>query len=127
MARTAVQLTAEEIQAYRAGLSRRPVWDTSDLRARRARALQVARQVADSLREQFGATHVMLFGSLAHGCWYTHDSDIDIAVWGIPPSRFFEALGVAEALSGDFKVDLLPVEDCKPEWREVILSEAQPL
>lgn len=127
MAKTAADLTAGEMQAYRAGLARKPAWDTPDLLARRSRALQVAKRVADSLKEQFGAKQVMLFGSLAHGHWYTRNSDIDIAVWGLEPSRFFEALSVAEALSSDFDVDLLPMEDCKPEWRDVILGEAQPL
>lgn len=40
----------------------------------------------------FGCTAIYLFGSLAHG--KPHEgSDIDLAVRGCPPNRFFRALG----------------------------------
>jgi predicted nucleotidyltransferase len=125
MTKTAAELTPEEIQSYRAGLSRKPIWDTPELIARRSRALQIASEAATLLKQQFGVERVMLFGSLAHGHWFTRNSDIDLVVWGLKPAEFFKALGAMENLSRGFEIDLLPMEDCKPEWRDVILHEAE--
>lgn len=45
------------------------------------------------LREQ-GATEVYLFGSAATGR-LRDGSDIDLAIAGLPPERFFRAMGLA--------------------------------
>jgi len=47
---------------------------------------------AANVLKSFGATEVYLFGSIAKG---TNDerSDIDLAVSGIPPEKFFMAMG----------------------------------
>lgn len=42
--------------------------------------------------KSFGATDVYLFGSVAKGTDNEY-SDIDLAVSGIPPEKFFEAMG----------------------------------
>jgi uncharacterized protein len=49
------------------------------------------RKAAEVLKS-FGATDVYLFGSVAKGTNNEH-SDIDLAVSGIPPEKFFEAMG----------------------------------
>lgn len=48
-------------------------------------------KAADVLKS-FGATDVYLFGSVAKGTNNEY-SDIDLAVTGIPPEKFFEAMG----------------------------------
>jgi len=59
--------------------------------------LERIRRAADALRER-GAREVYLFGSAATGR-LRQDSDIDMAVSGLPPELFFEAMGDArEAL-----------------------------
>ncbi len=50
-------------------------------------------QAAAALRE-CGATEVYLFGSAATGNMRP-ESDIDLAVSGLPPRRFFEAMAAA--------------------------------
>ena len=50
-------------------------------------------QAAAALRNE-GAKEVYLFGSAATGRM-REDSDIDMAVAGLPPERFFHAMGVA--------------------------------
>lgn len=55
-------------------------------------------RAAEALREQ-GATEVYLFGSAASGR-LRGSSDIDLAVSGLPPERFFRAIGVAADLLG---------------------------
>lgn len=47
---------------------------------------------ATEVLKSFGATDVYLFGSVAKGTNKEH-SDIDLAVSGIPPEKFFEAMG----------------------------------
>ena len=49
--------------------------------------------IAEVLKS-YGATEVYLFGSVAKGTNNEH-SDIDIAVAGLPPEKFFEAMGDA--------------------------------
>lgn len=86
-----------------------------ELPRRRERALEKARQAALLLKEKFGATRVVLFGSLAHGAWFTPRSDIDLLVEGISPEAFFKAEEAVEALASGYKVDLLEPRECSPE------------
>jgi len=56
-----------------------------------------------------GATEVYVFGSLARGD-HTSTSDVDLAVRGLPPQRFFRAMAdAATALRRD--VDLVDLDD----------------
>jgi len=66
------------------------------------------RRAAEALR-QFGAREVYVFGSAAAG---TLDdcSDIDMAVAGLPPEKYFKAMGAA----GDIlerQIDLVDLDD----------------
>jgi predicted nucleotidyltransferase len=75
------------------------------------------------LREQFGATRVVTFGSLAHRDGFTPWSDIDLAAWGISPDVFYQAVAVVMGSSPEFKVDLVASEDCPPSLRHVVERE----
>jgi predicted nucleotidyltransferase len=119
MGKTALDLTPEEWQAYRPGIKvgqDRPLerWE---------RAWSVAQAAAEVLREQFGATRVVAFGSLAHRDWFTPWSDIDLAAWGISPGAFYRAVAVVTGISPEFKLDLVAPEDCQPSLRDVIERE----
>jgi predicted nucleotidyltransferase len=60
------------------------------------------------LREE-GATEVYVFGSAAHGKMRP-DSDIDLAIRGRPPEKFFPAMGrVVDAIQRFF--DLVDLDD----------------
>jgi predicted nucleotidyltransferase len=87
-----------------------------------AEATSVARSIAKELIERFGAKKVILFGSLARG-GYTRWSDIDLAVWGIPPVDFFKAVSFATGFSKIWKVDLVDGGDCSNGLQDVILGE----
>ncbi len=87
-----------------------------------AEATSVARSIAKELLERFGAKKVILFGSLAQG-GYNRWSDIDLAVWGIPPVDFFKAVSFATGFSEIWKVDLVDGEDCSKGLHDVILKE----
>jgi predicted nucleotidyltransferase len=71
---------------------------------------------------RFEAKKVMLLGSLARG-GHSRWSDIDLAVWGIPPVDFFKAVSFATGFSKIWKVDLVDGGDCSKGLHDIILKE----
>jgi len=119
MTKTALALTSEEWRAYRPGVK----MDEEETAERWERAWEVARTAARLLRQKFGATRVVAFGSLAHRAWFTPWSDIDLAAWGIPPDAFYRAVAIVTGISPEFEVDLVASEDCRPTLCQVIERE----
>lgn len=78
-------------------------------------AWKLVPQLTNLLKQTFGATRVIVFGSLTDRNCYTHWSDIDLAAWGIPPSQFYAAIFALNTLSPDFKVDLVDPQRCPLE------------
>ncbi|MBM4201523.1 MAG: nucleotidyltransferase domain-containing protein [Gammaproteobacteria bacterium] len=83
-------------------------------------AWEEVRRIAAVLRDQFGATRVIVFGSLVRGR-FTERSDLDLAVEGLDAERFFAALAMANGLT-DRTVDLKPLESLSPHFRERVLA-----
>jgi len=119
MTRTALDLTPEELRAYHPVLKS----DVEQTVRRRAKAWAVARMAAQVLHHRFHARRVVVFGSLAHGAWFTAWSDIDLAVWGIPADQFYLAAAAVRDVSRTFEVNLVDAEDCRPAVRQAIESE----
>ncbi len=94
-----------------------------ELNLRRERAWEVARKATTILKEQFGATRVLIFGSLAHRAWFTPRSGIDLCVDGIPVDKFFHAEAEIEALASGFKVDLVDSTECSPKLQKQVEEE----
>jgi predicted nucleotidyltransferase len=69
------------------------------------------------MARRYGARRIVLCGSLARG-EFRRDSDIDLAVAGIPRGRFFEASAAAARAAGEFEVDLVPIEAATGRYRE---------
>jgi predicted nucleotidyltransferase len=64
---------------------------------------------ASEILKSFGATEVYLFGS-ATTEKFTDDSDIDLAVSGLPPADFYKALG--RTMAGiQHSVDLIDLDE----------------
>ena len=122
MPKTAFEMTAQEWEAYHpaAAVERLAQQRKAQTARRRRQAWRVARQAAALLRQEFGASRVVVFGSLAHRSWFTLWSDIDLAAWGIPAGRFYAAVAAITSLSPAFKVDLVDPADCLPRFREAI-------
>ena len=91
------------------------------------RAWQTAYRVAAMLYEDFGATQVAVFGSLAGQKWFSKGSDIDIAVWGLSGDTYLEALWETAGFSPEFKIDLVNFKSAKGRFRERIQSQAIPV
>lgn len=127
MPRTAKELSPEELQQYRLRFkqhfqNREPV-DEALLRL----AWKTARRVALMLYENFGATQVAVFGSLAERDWFSEQSDIDIVVWGLPSNSYFRAVAETINFSREFKIDLVRFESCKGAFRKRVQSQAVPI
>ncbi|PSN20156.1 hypothetical protein C7271_03630 [filamentous cyanobacterium CCP5] len=76
--------------------------------------------MATCLRREFGATRIIVFGSLLSDR-FGDDSDIDLAVEGIPKERYFEAVARVNEFS-DRWVDLKPLEDLDTHFRQRALA-----
>jgi len=100
------------------------------LRARRdelvRRGRRDARAVAEFLKNEFGATRVWLFGSLAAGSHFRRSSDIDLAVEGLDPDLIFRAVGRALQMA-EFDIDIKPFERLPQEWQDRIRKEGEVL
>ncbi|MER3435207.1 MAG: nucleotidyltransferase [Leptolyngbya sp. ERB_1_1] len=118
MAKTALDLTPEELRCYNP--AKRVYTQLADESWRRA--WELVPRLAEILREQFGANQVVVFGSLTDQNRYTPWSDIDLAVWGIAPGQFYTALGVLNEISSEFKIDLVDPTDrsCRPSIKQAI-------
>ena len=77
------------------------------------------------LRTRYGATRVVLFGSLATES-HRETSDVDLAVKGLPNALYFAALADLMAHFGS-PVDLVRLEDAPNSLRERIAAEGKPL
>jgi uncharacterized protein len=120
MAKTALELTPEELRQYdptkNLAKSLNPErWE---------KAWELVPQLATILREQFGATRVVVFGSLTQKDLYTHWSDINLAAWDIPPGKFYSALGTMMDSASEFKVDLVdPADDSCPDSIKCVIEQ----
>lgn len=75
------------------------------------------------LRERYAARRVWLFGSMAEGK-PSPSSDIDLAVEGLAPQRYFAALADLMQLF-DGRVDLVLLEEAPPTLVERVLAEGR--
>jgi predicted nucleotidyltransferase len=77
-------------------------------------------RIAKLLQQQFGATQVIVFGSLVKDTFHS-DSDIDLAVAGISAADYFAAVAAANQISQRW-VDLKPLESLEPHFKERVLT-----
>jgi predicted nucleotidyltransferase len=125
MAKTALDLTGDEWLSYDLGAAIRRRQASVDRQAqeRWEQAQQLARDAAWRLRDQFGAQRVVLFGSAIERSSFTRWSDVDLAVWGVPPERFYAAVAAVTGLSAEIAVDLVDPDQCPPSLQTVIERE----
>ena len=124
--RIAKDLSPQELAQYRQRLNQHFQNRKVD-EALLQRAWHTAYQIAAMLYEDFGATHVAVFGSLAEGVWFSKESDIDIVVWGLPSDTYLEALWETRNFSREFKIDLINFDSAKGRFRERIQDQAVPI
>jgi len=118
VARTALEMSADELKQYKPFSRKRQVDEFLF-----QKAWEVARKAVSLLHEKFDAKRILVFGSLLHRERFTHRSDIDIAVWGVPPEKFFKAVAKMIDLSQQFQIDLVSAEYCSERMRQKIEKE----
>ena len=123
MAKTAGDLTPEEIAHYKESYRQTKIQKEKMLQKRYDEAWEVAREAARILYTSYHAKRVVVFGSLIDRTRFNQWSDIDLAVWGIPVELYFRAYGAIFDFNPRFKIDMVDPEDCSPSLREVILKE----
>ncbi len=129
MAKTALDLTPQELQHFRplAAIRERQHSTDQETSLRQQQAILIAKKAAILLRQEFGASRVVLFGSAVRDRSFTNWSDIDLAVWGIASDRFFTAVATVTSLDADFQIDLVDVESCSSTLRKVIERDGMEL
>jgi len=125
MAKTALDITGDEWLAYDMGAAvrRRQASVDPQVQERWQQAQQLARDAAQRLRKDFGARRVVLFGSAVEQSLFTRWSDVDLAVWGVSPERFYAAVGAVTSLHTDIPVDLVDAEQCSEDLKRAIEQE----
>jgi uncharacterized protein len=109
MAKAIAEMTSQELQPYNPAKN----LHRSLNRDRWEKAWAIVPQLATLLKQNFGATRIVVFGSLTHRDSYTHWSDIDLAAWDIPPRQFYAAIAALNDLSPEIKVDLVDPQRCQ--------------
>ncbi len=85
-----------------------------------------ARRLSQRLVEDFSVESVYLFGSLVWSNVHAPETDIDLAVSGLPSERYLEAVGYLERES-TFPVDLVDLNNVPDRLRQRILAEGKKL
>jgi uncharacterized protein len=126
----------EKMAEYRRTAQKRRAAERAALLAWREEALQLADRATAVLREQFGATEVFLFGSLAHEIdpdspnshlpIHTR-SDLDLAAWGIPEKAYLRAVSRLLDLSDHISIDLVRLEEATPAMQQRIQQQGKRL
>jgi predicted nucleotidyltransferase len=103
-----------------------PESDTLGHPVSQAEAWEAAQRCIALLKERFGATRVIPFGSVVGQAPWHAGSDLDLAVEGVQPAEFFKAYSaVRKLMPRDLDIDLVPLEDAYPEIRARILGEVE--
>jgi predicted nucleotidyltransferase len=116
-------IAPEAMARYRRTALAREGAHLQETEVRRQVAWTVALRAARLLRQDFGATRVVAFGSLAHGAWFRLHSDIDLAVEGIPPQIFWRAWGALDRLDPAVDIDLIAIESAPERLRDEIVQQ----
>ena len=109
-----------ELQPYAAQRQRRKAEMRSRLQARHQAGLRRAKVFADILKVEFGATQVVLFGSMLSVNDIHLGSDIDLAVWDLPAGEYITALTELMTKAKEFDVDLVRIEEAPPGLKAYI-------
>ncbi|MFO7633090.1 MAG: nucleotidyltransferase domain-containing protein [Caldilinea sp.] len=121
------KLTPAQRTEYRGGVARREAESRRRRAAHLARAREVANAAASVLRAQYGATRVVVFGSLALPARFHVRSDVDLAVWGIDERAYLRAVADVTALDADVLIDLVRAEEATPSLHATIERDGQEL
>jgi len=119
---TALELKSDGWRRFgKIGSSEHPVAEeSSESLKEREDLLRRVRKAAALLKAKFGVKRVILIGSLAHGSWFAQESDVDIAVEGLPSRWYWDAWKILEDEIADRLVDLIDFESAAEPLKKSI-------
>jgi predicted nucleotidyltransferase len=83
-------------------------------------AWETARKAAKLLKDRYGVNRVRVFGSLVQEWRFHPGSDIDLAVEGLEPADYWEALTSVMFLDDQVSIEMVDQTTCRPEiWSAV--------
>jgi len=115
-------ISPAQLARYRASAQKREQKRTQSHQQRQQQGWRVAHQAAQILKQELGAKRVLLFGSMLHLKRIHNESDLDLAVEGLPDQQYLQAVARLLDLS-DLSVDLVQLEHTTPNLRTVIKTE----
>jgi predicted nucleotidyltransferase len=117
-----LDMTPAELAPYRAFWRKLAQAElTPEMRVAAEKARQEAERLAKILADEFGVERVYLFGSFAWGKVLRPDSDIDLAVEGLPPGKLIKAdVRVSDATK--YSVDLMRLSSLPTRLRNRVLK-----
>ncbi len=80
----------------------------------------VATRLTDILANKYHVKRVILIGSCIKEESFHHYSDIDLCVEGLPKNLYFQAVGELIMESGEFEVDIIPMEEATERMMKYI-------
>jgi len=111
-------ISIDKMYGYILAARKREQARQESLRQLQSRGIETAKQACKMLRHEFGITRVVLFGSMLEPKIHAH-SDIDLAVWNLAKSDYFQAVGQLQGLS-EFAIDLIEAENASDYIAEAI-------
>lgn len=114
--------TPAEMARYIATARQRQQIEHQQKKQRQQQGQQIAKQAAERLKAHFHVQRVWLFGSMLTLHRVHSHSDIDLAVEGLEPRHYLDA--VIELLDlSEFSIDLVQVEYTQPSLLETIKQQ----
>ena len=110
-----------EVAEYKRHWRERVERETAQRRELALKARIEAGRMAQMLVREFGASRVYLFGSLVREDRFHECSDVDLAVEGIAPERFFKAWATVGSCS-DVLIELVDLDEVGESMRKLILK-----
>jgi predicted nucleotidyltransferase len=125
--RSVQAITQQDMMRYRATARRRTAKERQMQEARRLRAWETARRAAALLKNEYGASRVVLFGSLSRREPFSPHSDIDLLVWGLDERVYYQVVARLLDLDPATPIDLLRAETPNQALVEAIETSGIPL
>ncbi|ETR69786.1 MAG: DNA polymerase beta subunit [Candidatus Magnetoglobus multicellularis str. Araruama] len=89
------------------------------------KAISDFKTIVEVIIDKYQPLKIIQWGSLLEPSQFDENSDIDIAVAGIPQAeRYFALLGDAMSLTR-FPLDIIQLEKIEPEFAELIISKGK--
>lgn len=117
------EISPAQMSLYRQTAQARQRAKEAALAQRKERAWETARRAAEILKGEYGATQVVVFGSLAGNLPFHERSDIDLAVWGLPERDYFRAVSRLLSIDPAIPIDLIEFENARARLQKVIEQE----